>query len=284
MGDFRFVNKVKAALICTFLLGCFFFFLDIVNRGDGFFGLTLIVLFYAGIGNIFYGIPVSLLSDFLTRKLRKMRFITAAFIHLFFGSVTIVFIEGLGAYAAICSLIFFFLDDGLKNGRWLPEKKSNWALLLVMITVFTLVDGIFLELGPFQKKTNQYYEIPKDYVGNIHVSYNVESATESKKIDNFYVIEVDNNGMALTSLPPGEGIINDQYYYVDSKGKRERISDSCISLGPAGSTSDGVKEVHYSTFAITNKGCGNFFMTHGYSYFEEGKTIEDIMRLEKEVN
>ncbi|WP_108672073.1 DUF6843 domain-containing protein [Peribacillus acanthi] len=287
MGDFRFGNKVMAALICTFLLGFFFFLLDLINRGDEFFGIFIIALFYAGIGNFLYGIPVSLVSDFLTRKLRKSRFIAAAFIHLFFGSITIVFVEELGIFSAICSLIFFLLDEGLKNGRRLPKKKSaysNGALLIVLIAIFTLVDGILLEVRPFQQNTNQYYEIPQGYVGNIHVSYNVENAPEPREIDGFHVIEVEENGMALTSIPPGEGLINDQYVYVDTNGKREIISDRCISLGPSGSTSDGVKEVHFSTFAVTNKGCGEFFMTHGYSYFEEGKTIEEIMQYEDEAN
>lgn len=62
--------KIKAALYTSLILSTFMMVISIMDGGLWIFPIVLI---YALAGNVGYGIPVSLLSDWLTKKMWKGR-------------------------------------------------------------------------------------------------------------------------------------------------------------------------------------------------------------------
>ena len=71
----------------------------------------LIIFFLSLVGNIVYGVPVSFLSDFLSKRLHKGRVVLAGFLHIFFGFITFYVIEGYAFFAVICAALFFIIDE-----------------------------------------------------------------------------------------------------------------------------------------------------------------------------
>lgn len=119
-------SKIKSASFTTLIIGGFFFLLSMVDSSSidlGGLMFIVIVLFYAGIGNFIYGIPVSILSDYLSNKLSKYRFIVAAFIHLFFGAITSLIIRELVIFALASSLIFFLFEEWENRKLRVIHKK-----------------------------------------------------------------------------------------------------------------------------------------------------------------
>jgi len=75
----------------------------------------IIVLIYSLIGNFVYGLPVSLIAEFISMKFANIRFWLSAGIHIGFGLVTYFIVPEFTIPAVICSVIFFTL---LWAGRW----------------------------------------------------------------------------------------------------------------------------------------------------------------------
>lgn len=103
------VNKIKAALYTSLFLSTF---MMIISITDGGLWLFPIVLLYALIGNVVYGIPVSFLSDWLTKKMSRGRMMTAGVLHALLGGLTYFVIDGFAWFAVICAVIFFSLMNG----------------------------------------------------------------------------------------------------------------------------------------------------------------------------
>ena len=106
-------RKIKVAFYSslTFSIGLFLvsIFEEPAFNLDGDF---IVVLFYSLIGNFFYGLPVSLIAEFISMKYFNIRFWLSGLIHIGFGLAT-YFIDpgGFFIFAVICSIIFFALDE-----------------------------------------------------------------------------------------------------------------------------------------------------------------------------
>ncbi|MFJ9383746.1 hypothetical protein ACIROD_08305 [Peribacillus sp. NPDC101481] len=110
-------RKIKVAFYSslTFTIGLFLvsIFEEPSFKLDGdFFQIILIVFFYSLMGNFFYGLPVSLIAEFISMKYFNIRFWLSGVIHIGFGLAT-YFIDpgGFFIFAVICSIIFFALDE-----------------------------------------------------------------------------------------------------------------------------------------------------------------------------
>jgi hypothetical protein len=76
---------------------------------------TPFVFFYALIGNFVYGLPVSLFTEYITKSMEGRKQLLFSFsIHVFFGLITVFFLDWLDVYAIISSLLFFLIDVRLK--------------------------------------------------------------------------------------------------------------------------------------------------------------------------
>lgn len=108
-------RKIKVAFYSslTFTIGLFLvsIFEEPSFKLDGDFFL-MVVLFYSLMGNFFYGLPVSLIAEFISMKFFNIRFWLSGAIHIGFGLAT-YFIDpgGFFIFAVICSIIFFALDE-----------------------------------------------------------------------------------------------------------------------------------------------------------------------------
>ncbi|MGA9224992.1 MAG: hypothetical protein WB217_01475 [Mesobacillus sp.] len=117
-------RKIKVAFYSSviFTTGLFLltFLTAVINeqsfniRGE-FIPYMIIVLIYSLIGNFVYGLPVSLIAEFISMKFANIRFWLSAGIHIGFGLVTYLFVPEFTIPAVICSVIFFTLDEIIRK-------------------------------------------------------------------------------------------------------------------------------------------------------------------------
>lgn len=276
MGD-KLSKKVISATFATIsfilLYGILVGFLS-SSKEDILF--IVIIFFFAVVGNFIYAIPVSFLSDALTKKFTKFRFLMSAILHIFFAWIT-----SLGIFAITCAVLFFLMEEWQKRDKNQHLDKKCFVfngIALIFIVVFSVYFS-FKWVEITEEKTNDYYLIPKGYVGEITVLYNIEDAPAPKRIGDYKVIKINELGYGITSLPESEGTIENKYYYIDSKGKKEKINDNCVYIGPSGSISGGDgSEFTFSTIKVTNVGCGDEFSSSGRMYLEEHSLdVEEIL-------
>jgi hypothetical protein len=118
-------RKIKVAFYSsvTFTIGLFLltFLTAVFNEqpfhfSTEFIPFMIIVLIYSFIGNFVYGLPVSLIAEFISMKFSTIRFWLSAGIHIGFGLVTYFIVPEFTIPAVICSVIFFTLDEIIRVG------------------------------------------------------------------------------------------------------------------------------------------------------------------------
>ncbi|KRF64347.1 hypothetical protein ASG99_21180 [Bacillus sp. Soil768D1] len=125
-------RKIKVAFYSslTFTIGYFLisFLISMIeeqsfNLNGELFGFTIILLFYSLIGNFVYGLPVSLIAEFISMKFFNIRFWLSGLIHIGFGLGTYFIDPGFSIPAIICSIIFFALDEITKKNSTSSSTK-----------------------------------------------------------------------------------------------------------------------------------------------------------------
>jgi hypothetical protein len=278
--DDKLFRKINAAFYSAIMfVGIYGLILLILSGFSSELFTILIVSFFVLIGNFMYAIPVSILSDKLTKKFTIFRFGFSAFLHIFFAFLTYFIIGGLSIYALACAVLFLLTDEWLcKDSKRLDKKglllNGVFLILIVAIAVFYT----FRIVDISEKETHDYYLIPMGYEGEIIILHNIKHAPKPQKIDGYKVIKVNEQGYGITFLPESEGIIENKYYYIDELGIKEKINDNCVQSGGSGAISGDGYEYSYSTFTITATGCGEAFMIHGNNYFRNNSLdIEEIL-------
>ncbi|RFU60776.1 DUF6843 domain-containing protein [Peribacillus glennii] len=276
-------SKFKSAVGSSIILAVLYLLMEL---WIGFTGYVLFVLIYAFIGNVIYGIPVSILSDFATKKMKKSRFIFACLIHLLFGLLSSVFLQDLGIYAVSCSFLFFLLEEWQRRRKYNRSFQMNSRVMLTntlaAVTFFALAicAPIYVWDPLLLKKTHEYYLIPKGYEGQVRVVYNVEHAPKPEKNGDYDVYRINENGYTLSPLPEGGGAIENQYFYIDEDGQKKKIDDSCIYHGGSeGIQTDGY-EYTSSYFTITNTTCSQTYVENGDPVLPTGLPLEEIIQME----
>ncbi|WP_282137475.1 hypothetical protein [Rossellomorea aquimaris] len=179
------MNKIKPALHTSLILSTFLMIFSIM---DGGIWLFPIVFTYSFAGNLAYGAPVSLLSDWLTRKLVKGRLFVAAFIHAFFGAITYFVIDGFAWFAVICAVIFFFIDEWLKRKKTKAPHRENKRFYLTLVIVVCVVAIVMLAVnwisgnnqGEIIKNRSL---IPEGYEGTVVIFYGMPDDLPLKKME-----------------------------------------------------------------------------------------------------
>ncbi|MFI8577626.1 DUF6843 domain-containing protein [Rossellomorea aquimaris] len=285
------MNKIKPALYTSLILSTFLMIFTIL---DGGIWLFPIVFTYSFAGNLAYGAPVSLLSDWLTRKLDKGRLVAAGLIHAFFGAITYFVIDGFAWFAVICAVIFFFVDEWLKRKNTPGPERGNKRFYLQLVSVVSVVAVVMLAVnwisGNDQGEViKNRYLIPEGYEGTIVIFYGMPSQPSLEKDREFSVIpveieslptlmrtDIERYGIYQTSTQDRGYILSEnQYFYVDEEGKRTLLEDDCIhhSGGGSATESDG-GEIVYDEFQVTNTSCGEEFSLEGNErYSAQGREI-----------
>ncbi|UAL47001.1 hypothetical protein K7887_19430 [Sutcliffiella horikoshii] len=245
-------------------------------------GFILLVLIFALFGNFIYGIPVSFISEFLTKSLAKSRVFVAGFIYVFLAYIAGVVIEGLAFFSIICAVLFYLIDEGIKVVKDTPNdrnKKLHFLKLLSVIPFAALaIWGVHVQTTSHLVETNNIYLIPEGYEGSIVVLYNVPNEESIAKEDEFFMIPlrveelptlkgsgIEEYAIYQTSSEWRSGRVTDKYFYVDELGNRSEIEDSCIHYGSGSSSSMGVA---YGVFQVTNSSCGQDFQRSGKERFD----------------
>jgi hypothetical protein len=279
----RVVRKVKSALYSSLILSGVFI-IPGLSEPDGWI-LGLIVLAYSLLGTFVYGLPVSFLSDFLTKKMTKGKIVAAGFVHIILAYLTVFLIDGLAAFAVISAFLFFVIDELLKRKG---ESKKGYILTVLAFipVVVLLIWGMNFQLTSSQEKTNNVYLVPEGYEGPIVVFYNIPGEPVLNKEGDYdvfplyvkdlpeqYSTNMDSYATFRTSTKDRDyGIINNKFYYVDKDGNRTAIDEYCINNGVVGSASSSSEgegnEIGYETFQVTMEGCGEDFYLHGSPQFD----------------
>jgi hypothetical protein len=84
---------------------------DSFHFTGGEFLFIFIVLFYSLIGNFVYGLPVSVLAEWISMKFSTIRFWLSGLIHIGFGLATYFIAPGFSVPSIICSILFFAFDE-----------------------------------------------------------------------------------------------------------------------------------------------------------------------------
>ncbi|CAN7173416.1 hypothetical protein [Rossellomorea sp. LjRoot5] len=115
-------RKVKAAFYTTvcFTIGLFIFYFSLsIFAGDSYSTggelslFVLVVFLFSLIGNVFYGLPVSLVAEYISIKFSSMRPWVSGVIHIGLGAITYFIFPGLSLGAISCAVIFFIIDEVL---------------------------------------------------------------------------------------------------------------------------------------------------------------------------
>lgn len=276
-------RKIDSALFSAFLLPGLLSFYIIYDYGfsEDLF-ILLIILFFTLVGNFFYAIPVSILIDWITKSCRKSQFFISGFLHIFFGFITFFIIEGLNLFAIACAFLFFLSEEWQKR----KENPFNWKIGVVngvvgVVIVVLAVYSSFLLDKWMEKETHEYYLIPANYEGKVTVIYNIKQKPVAKKMGDYNVIQVNDHGYALTSLPQAEGTIKNKYYFVDKNGQKVEIDEKCVHIGSSGSISNDEQEFHFSNITVKKNGCTDDFYINGNMYGEDRSLeIEEILQRE----
>ncbi|MFC7786426.1 DUF6843 domain-containing protein [Rossellomorea sp. GCM10028870] len=285
------MNKLKQAIYTSLILSTFLMIISILDGGIVLFPFVLI---YSLAGNLAYGIPVSLLSDRLTRRLSKGRIMAAGFIHAFFGAITYFVIDGFAWFAVICAVIFFLVDEWLKRKNTPGPDRENKRFYLKLVSVVSVVAIVMLAVNWISSEDQgeiikNRYLIPEGYEGTIVVFYGMPDRPSIEKNGEFSVIpveieslptlmstDIEKYGIYQTSKKEmGYNINQNQYFYVDDDGNRTSIEDYCIHHSVSGGVtgSDG-RDLSYDAFQVTNSDCGeDFYLDGNDRYSAQGREI-----------
>lgn len=113
-------RKFKVSIFTAFMFTLVFFILGLLNGlhnlGLGTLAILITAFLFSLIGCFFYGIPVSLLSDYISEKFMKSRLILSSIIHTGFGLVPLAFKNmEFGIPVLLCSIIFLIIDEILRS-------------------------------------------------------------------------------------------------------------------------------------------------------------------------
>lgn len=118
----RIIRKFKVAIYTAFIFTLVFFILSIFDNphhfGLGTLFISITAFVYSLIGSLIYGIPVSLLSDYLSEKFSNSRLFLSSITHIVFGLVPLAFNRlDIGIPILLCSMIFLILDEIFRRGK-----------------------------------------------------------------------------------------------------------------------------------------------------------------------
>jgi hypothetical protein len=117
-------RKIKAAFFTSviFTIGLYIFtvIMSIVEEDQyvvegEVLQFMIVVYFFSLIGNFLYGLPASMIAEFVSMKFSPFRFWLSGLIHIGLGAITYFILPGFSIPAVCCSVIFFTLDERIRK-------------------------------------------------------------------------------------------------------------------------------------------------------------------------
>lgn len=113
-------RKIKVVFFTSLTFTMGLFLIAVIEEQSlelslGSIAFIIVVLFYSLLGNFVYGLPASLIAEFISIRFFNIRFWLSGLIHIGFGLGTYFIIHDLFMPAIICSVIFFVLDEITKK-------------------------------------------------------------------------------------------------------------------------------------------------------------------------
>ncbi len=116
------------AVLCTALIPVYIFKMGLtIFEAFVAFGVLPFVFTYALIGNFLYGLPASIIAEYITKKAKKGQLLFSFFLHVLFALITVIFLEEVTIYIVISSILFFLIDIRLKSNQNNLFQKPTFA-------------------------------------------------------------------------------------------------------------------------------------------------------------
>ncbi|WP_421381895.1 hypothetical protein ACOJQI_21335 [Bacillus salacetis] len=132
VSSILFIRKFLAAWAVTFILVIGMLLLNVFwnlfidpEIDMGFVWPVLSIAFLVALaGNLFYALPLSLLAEFISRKMIRVKpFVTSLLVHIAVGMICFTFLGwDFGIYGFICCVLFFFVDFYFSK---IPKLNDN---------------------------------------------------------------------------------------------------------------------------------------------------------------
>ncbi len=119
-------RKIKVAFytsVCFTICLFIFYFAMSIFKGDSYSAdgelslFILVVLLSSLIGNFLYGLPVSLLAEYISMRFSSMRLWISGIIHIGFGAFTYFIFPGFSVAAMCSAVIFFIVDERIRRNN-----------------------------------------------------------------------------------------------------------------------------------------------------------------------
>jgi hypothetical protein len=122
----KFIAAVITSLISIILIYTFFPLNTFLSLGSDHSNTTfadiLIISTYVLAGVLIYGMPISLLIDFITKNFKDARVFFALSLHIFFGLLPFFMLWFFTIFSLTISVLFFLTDELI---RYINIRKDN---------------------------------------------------------------------------------------------------------------------------------------------------------------
>jgi hypothetical protein len=123
-------RKFLTTLCSTLIVTVIFIIYISIQNSMLILGLIPFVFLYAFIGNITYGMTISLISDYVSGMLNIFRVVLSGTIHLVSGFIAMFivnhyFINGFGIYAVLSMVCFFVIDEYFRTIQTINNHTLN---------------------------------------------------------------------------------------------------------------------------------------------------------------
>ncbi|MET0637852.1 MAG: hypothetical protein ABWZ25_17610 [Chitinophagaceae bacterium] len=92
------------------------------------------------------------------------------------------------------------------------------------ITLVYLLSALQFIVSCGSQPEPETYLLPQDFTGKVNIIFNQANGEPVKYENGRRVYEIPANGILLTQFKDEDGIIDHEYYYVDSAGNRTRLN------------------------------------------------------------
>ncbi|WP_201981277.1 DUF6843 domain-containing protein [Hymenobacter rubidus] len=161
--------------------------------------------------------------------------------------------------------------------RFLPEANRSRRVLTVLFTGFlalagtgALLIGLSWTVDYLNRPAKETYLIPDDFSGEFRVVYGESCGLTPPTENGRRILTLPRNGVLILQPPFVAGLVDNEYYWVDKRGKRKRAREIFATPGSnpgragvaltasgsmsapvaAGATSAAGPDIHFSYFTV----------------------------------
>lgn len=206
-------------------MGVLFVIPGLVDSGLGAFVYAVIFAFYAVLFILGYGMPVSILSDWIAKhiSLTWLRIVVSFIVHVGFGTIPFLLgslyfdglLEGI-AFVGLGAVIYWVVSFILALKKPI-NYRVTWRLATPSILVTILVMAVYFVQAIDDIGEPVIYEIPENYRGIVKIYYNDKEELPLKKDGHYLIAPINEKGILKTSTSTPSGVYT--YKFVNEQGE-----------------------------------------------------------------